>query len=49
MEDLNDVPQIILDRIKLFFEDYKKLEKKSVDVKDFHGKEKSTRNSKRRN
>jgi inorganic pyrophosphatase len=41
INDLADVPSYILKEIKVFFEDYKKLEKKVVEVKEFEGKEKA--------
>lgn len=41
INDLNDLPQQRLDEIKVFFEDYKKLEKKTVEVKEFFGRDKA--------
>jgi len=44
VQELNDLPQIILDRIKEFNETYKNLElNKWVKVKDFVGKEEATK------
>lgn len=41
INELSDIPQHTLDQIKQFFEEYKKLEKKSVEVKEFEGKERA--------
>lgn len=40
-EDISDLPQHVLNQMHRFFEDYKKLEKKQVQVKKFEGKEKA--------
>ncbi|HRH23842.1 MAG TPA: inorganic diphosphatase [Candidatus Magasanikbacteria bacterium] len=41
INELEDLPQHTLDEIKQFFEEYKKLEKKTVEVKGFEGKERA--------
>ncbi len=41
INELEDLPQHTLDEIKQFFEEYKKLEKKTVEVKGFEGKKRA--------
>lgn len=38
INDLSDLPEHKLNQIRVFFEDYKKLEKKEVEVKEFEGR-----------
>ncbi len=39
VRELEDIPQAKRDEIAQFFKEYKNLEKKKVEVKEFHGKE----------
>jgi inorganic pyrophosphatase len=39
INDISELPQHTLDELKNFFEDYKKLEKKTVEVEDFQDAE----------
>lgn len=41
INELEDLPQHTLDEIKQFFEEYKKLEKKTVEVTGFEGKKRA--------
>jgi len=41
IQDISDLPSVLLDELKEFFQIYKNLEKKSVQVKDFYNKEKA--------
>lgn len=39
IKDLSDLPEHKINQIRVFFQDYKKLEKKTVEVKEFEGKD----------
>ena len=41
INDIRELPQHLLDQVHRFFEDYKKLEKKTVKVLEFEGREKA--------
>ncbi len=41
INDISQLPEHKLAQIKNFFEEYKKLQKKSVEVKEFYGREKA--------
>jgi len=41
IKELEDLPPQVLDEIRVFFEDYKKLEKKEVQIEGFYGRQKA--------
>ena len=41
IEDIDDLPEHALRELKAFFEDYKKLEHKEVEVEEFYGRKKA--------